>query len=222
MQSEVLKRNLKAYSQAVNSRVTSGELTDAEGRRLLSEYANKLLDSVKIERIFAAEAHEYGELFRTARRWDLARQAFSLAVEDAERRKNEDRRVNDTLHLAESHAQLGNFAEAIANARKTFGSKPEEKAPILMSVLYEIVPPIAAKGPKLEAAKLLGEAIEQHRQVIVDPGSDAGKQFLEVRPIHLRRAWKLAIELYESAGEQKLASAARVKARAMLADQVRL
>lgn len=211
MQADVLERNLQGFSNAVNMRVAEGEITDEEGRKLLADYAGKLVDSVNIELIAADEAWKYGDVFRTAQRWQKAKAALEVAVKYAVARKNEDRRVNDSLRLAQCQAQLGEFEEALRVARSTFDVRPEDKAPILMAVLYEVLPPFEVRGPKVEAAKLLEEAIGQHRQVLVDPKSESGAKFLAVRSFHQRKAWAKVVELYRKAGKPELAEEARLR-----------
>jgi tetratricopeptide (TPR) repeat protein len=200
LQIDVLKRNLQWISDAVNERVAKGEITDAQGRKLLAERAQKLLHSVKIDRLNPVEAFEYGEVFRAAKDWELAEQGYTIAVRWARKSKNEDRRINDTLRLAEAKAYRGKVDEAIALSRSTFDSKNEDKAPILLSVLYEIVPGGESKGKDAELAKLTEDAIGQEELVIVNATTNAGKAFLSARPFHLMKAWDKVASLYRNAG----------------------
>lgn len=208
MQIDVLRRNLSWASQAVNERVAKGEITDEQGKELLAESAQRLLAGVKIDKINPVEAWEYGDVFRTAKDWKLAFAAYTVAVGQAEKSKNEDRRVNDTLRLAEAEANLGKLVEAVETARKTFNAKPQGKAPILLGVLYEIVPGGEGKGKDAELAKLLEEAISQHEAVVVNSESESGRAFLMARPHHLIKAWGKVVDLYRAAGLQQEAEAA--------------
>jgi tetratricopeptide (TPR) repeat protein len=209
VQAEVLMRNLQWASRAVNERVSRGEISDEEGKKILAEEAGKLLDAVSIKRVRAKDAWRYAEVFRTAQRWERAEELFETASKHATDTKNEDRRVNDTLRLAEAQAQLGKTVEALATARSVFNAKPENKAPILLAVLYEIVPAAKGKGKDLELARLLEDAIAQHEQVIVDPESDGGKAFFIAKGHHIEKAYSDAVDLYEAAHEPDLAEAAR-------------
>ncbi len=222
LQIDVLQRNLRQASQAVNERVANGEITDEEGKKLLAESANKLLGSVDVGKINAVDAWKYGDLFKTAERWEQARQAYELAVATAAKAKNEDRRVNDSLRLALALAHLGKIDEAIEAARKTFVTPPSDKAPILMSVLYEVVPAAEGKGKDAELAALLEDAIQQHEKVIVNPDSDSGRSFLAAKRFHLEAAWEKVTSLLLSVGKRDEALEAAKRAKQFLANKQRL
>lgn len=202
IQIEVLRRNLNWASQAVNERVEQGEISDEEGKKLLADSARRLLAKVKIDKINPAEAWEYGDIFRTAKEWELAMRAFNVAVDFARKMKDEDRRVNDTLRLAEAMGRLDKVDEAIKTVRLTFDTIPTCKAPILLAVLYEVVPACEDKKKDTELAKLLEEAVFQHEQVVVDPNSEPGKAFMMAKMHHLRNAWEKVVRLYRDAGEE--------------------
>lgn len=216
LQPEVLQRNLKWASEMVNDRVDKGEITDKEGQTYLTKYANELTDKVDLKLMNEAQAWQYADVFRTAQRWELAKQALEVAVKHASKAKNEDRRVNDSLRLAQTLAHLKQPKEAIALARSVFDVRPRDKAPILLSVAYEIVPALKDQHVDKEAAKLLEDAIAQHEQVEVDPKSDAGKTFLAVKWHHIRKAWDQVVDLYRVAGDEAGAQAARQRALEML------
>ncbi len=219
---EVLMRNLRWASDVVNERVAKGEITDEKGKQILSKYADEMTASVDISKVIPQNAWQYGDVFRLARRWDVAEKLLREAVEHAEKTKNEDRRVNDTLRLAHVEASEGHIDEAFANVRKTFTVAPEGKAPILYAVLYEIVPASEGQGKDFELAKLLEEAIAQHEQVMVNPRSDAGVAFLAAKGHHLTRAWRKVIELYRSSGHDDLADKAIQKGSTQVSNQHKL
>ena len=198
LQPEVLRRQVKGASDALYARVISGEITEPKYRELLTEYTDGLLKSTNIEEVSPDKAWEYAEVFRTAQQWKPAEALYRAAVKAA---KDDDRRVNDTLRLAEAIAHLGRVSDAIAEARKTFDAPPQFKAPILYSVLYEIAP--AAQGKKMDAevARLLEDAIRQSDLTEVNVNSDAGKAFLVALPHHQRNARELAAKLYLNAGK---------------------
>ncbi|MBX3119775.1 MAG: hypothetical protein KF784_11965 [Fimbriimonadaceae bacterium] len=222
MDPEVLMRNLKTASIVVNERVAKKEITDEEGKDILAKYADKLTANIDVTKIIPQTAWKYGDVFRLARKWEEAQKLLTVAVEHAEKTKNEDRRVNDLLRLAQVEAKLDNYDKAFEFTRKTFTTPASGKAPILYGVLYELVP--AAQGNKRDAdlAELLEEAIAQHNEVIVDPQTESGVTFLSAKGYHEARAWTKVIELYRAAGKDDLAKQAQEKAAGTMTNQQRL
>ncbi|MFQ3677551.1 MAG: hypothetical protein SNJ74_06390 [Fimbriimonadaceae bacterium] len=222
LQPEVLMRNLRWAAEFYTERKLRGEIDDAQLRQLLSDYANQLVATVDLDQINPVSAWKYGDVFRTAERWDLAEEALVMAVDFAKRSRNEDRRVNDSLRLAQVLAHQGRVDEAIQMARSTFDTPPDQKAPILYAVLYEIVPAAERKGRDAELAKLLEDAIDQHSQVVVDPNSDSGRAFLGARRHHLSLAWQRVVRLYRQAGRASEAERAQDRAFRMMSEQQRI
>ena len=213
LQPEVLRRNLRAASDAAMLRVVREEITESEAQKLVQEYAERSIGSIDLDHIPDVQAWEYAEVFLAAKNWPLARAALIVAVKNT---NGEDRRVNDTLRLATAEAHLGNVKEALTIARTVFDTPDPSAAPILLAVLYEITPPSRAKGQDIELAKLIEDAITQHQRVRVNRRSDAGRAFLQARPYHIRRAWQAIFELYEAAGRKELAEEARKRSATML------
>jgi tetratricopeptide (TPR) repeat protein len=199
LQPEVLRRQVKGASDALFDRVKSGEISDAQYKDLLAKYADDLVKSVHIENVDPARAWEYGEVFRTGRMWKQAEAIYQIAVKAA---KDEDRRVNDTLWLAEALANLGRVDEAVVEARKTFDTPPNSKAPILYGVLYNIAPAGGGKGKDAELARLLEDAIRRSDLTRVDESTEAGAAFRQALPHHQRNARRLAAKLYLAAGHE--------------------
>lgn len=197
VRASVLKRNLQAAYEALRLRERRGEISSEELRRSLREFAAESLAHVDLSRIPEKEAWEYGDVFRTAEKWEEARRLYEVAVRVAD---NEDRRVNDHLRLAHALAALGKVEEAIATARKVFDAPPNEKAPILPAVLFEISEQGAGRGHDLELARLVEEAIDQHEQALVDPATPAGRDFLIARPFLIAQAWDRIVSLLGRAG----------------------
>jgi hypothetical protein len=222
LQPEVLQRNLRWASDMVNDRVAKQEIDEEEGKKLLAKYAGQLVEKVDFDQMRDAQAWQYGDIFRTARRWDLAEKALERAVAHAEKRKNQDRFVNDTLRLAQCQANLNKNSEALATARSTFAVSDKDKAPILLAVLYEITPALRGKGVDAELARLIEDSIGQHMAVVVDPKDESGQAFLAAKSHHLRNAWQMAIDLYGAAGDAEAASAAAKKRDDMLDQMGRL
>lgn len=202
---EVLRRKLKWASENLNERVAKGEIDEDQAQEMISSYADDLIKSAPIEQIDVDRAWEYGEVFRTARRWDMARAVLTVAVKNA---KGEDRRVNDSLRLAHVMAMQGDTDEALDMAESVLNAKPNDSAPILPAVLLEIVPAAENKGQDERLARLLEKAIDKHNTTIVDPKLPAGEAFLTAKPYHIRRAWSKVIVLYRRAGNETEADAA--------------
>ncbi len=202
-QPEVLRRQVTGASDALLARVVGGEITDAQYRDLLANYTDGLLKGIRVESLDPKRAWEYGMVFRAGRLWPKAEEAFRVAVKAA---PDIDRKVNDTLRLAEAEAQQGRVEEAVRTARETFDSP--YKVPILYSVLYEIVPAGRGKGHDADLARLLEDAIPQSDLVRVNLATDEGKAFVMALPHHQHNARELAAQLYVSAG--RTADAERV------------
>lgn len=218
VQPDVLRNSLKGASDNLNQRLAQREINQRQYDALMAQYANDLLNTTNIEAIPPSRAWEYAEVFRTAKRWKEAATVLKVAVKAA---KSQDRRVNDTLRLAQALAYENEVPEAIQTAKKVFDAPAQEKAPILLAVLYEIVPAARNKGKDVDLATLLEDAIEQAQQTLVDPNSDAGKMFLAARPHHVRNAWMTVLDLYSAAGRDDLAQKAMRRMDAMLSGQGR-
>lgn len=222
LQPEVLQRNLRWASDMVNDRVAREEITTEEGKKLLSRYAGELVEQVDFRQMSDAQAWKYADVFRTAERWELAEKALERAVAHASKVHNQDRLVNDTLRLAQAQANLGKYVEAMKTARSIFSVPDKDKAPILLSVLYEIAPAIRGHGHDAELASLIEDAIAEHMKVVVDAEKEEGQAFLAAKSHHLRKAWTAVLDLYRAAGQEEKADIARAKMDAMLSDLSRL
>ncbi len=185
MQPDVLMRNLKWASDAANMRVSKGEINESRARELVAQYAFDLTKHVTIEAIKPERAWEYAEVFRTARIWEKAKPAFEMALQSP---PTEDRRVNDSLRLAQVLGHLGEVKQAIALARSVLNAAPEDRAPIMPALTLEVIPACQGKGMDQELAKLLEEAIPVYEGTVVDAQSESGKAFEMAKPYHLRRA----------------------------------
>jgi len=199
---DVLRNNLSGASKSFFGRVESGEISDAEARKLLSDYAKVLLAEVSPDKVSADRAWEYAEVLLVAERWTQAKTFLEVAVKNA---KNDDRRVNDTLRLARVEAMLGDIPKAIELARSTFDAPPSDKGPILLATLFEIVPAGRGKKHDPSLAELLVDAIPQMEQTVVDESTESGKTFIIARPVHIRNAYTLAVQLLAESGDRKRA-----------------
>ena len=205
---QVLSKNLKAASDVVNDRTRRGEITGEQGQKMLMDYADKLITSINLNQISEADAYLYADIFRTAKRWDLARAAYMIAIKNS---LNEDRRVNDHLRLALCEAMVGNYEQCIPTARRVFDASLRDSAPILPAVLLEITPALRGHGFDVGLAKLLMDAAEIHSRTVVNRRRPEGITFIYARPHHLREAYRIAGELFKAAGLTKEAQDAEVK-----------
>lgn len=219
---DVIRRQLKGTSDMLMERVTNGEITDEQFQELIAKRANELLKDLPIEKIDPSRAWEYGEVLRTAKRWEQAKRALEIAVRYAKGSKDEDRRVNDILRLAHAQTMLGELPEAFKTARRAFNAAPEASAPILPAVLLEITPAAKGKGHDEELAQLLEEAIGKHASTVVNPRTEPGLNFLAARPFHVRNAWRTIIELYSKSGDDQKAREAIKRSEEMLQSMRRL
>ena len=181
-----LYSSLEGFSYYLNQRQDSRQISRAEYTRYIIDWTAELSKKLKPASIPPAGAWKSGQIYRTARMWPEAEAELKRAVDWASEAKNPDRRVNDLLRLAQVQAEQGRVDDAIATARRTFDSKPEEAAPILVSILLELVPSAAGKKRDAKLADLLDEAAAL--EVKVDRTKDAGKIFMQARPFHLRKA----------------------------------
>ncbi len=209
---EYMKENLAALRRSLDQRVMNGLMTEEQRDEVLERELKEMIDNIPITNIPPKKAWHYGDLFRDAGDWEDAYMCYDIARKSAE---SEDRRVNDNLRFAQSAGALGKVDEAIEAARSVFDAPPQDKAPILPAILYEVVPAAKGKGKDAELAKLLEEAIQQHQQVVVDAASQPGKDFLMAKPRHIELAWNSAIDLYQEAGDEAEARAAVRRAEEM-------
>ena len=205
LSAQIINKQMKALNQSLYTRRIKGELTEDEYLRLLSQGADEIIYNVKLDAMDPSEIWLYAEVLRTAKRWKEAEEVLKVAVKHAKMVHDEDRRVNDTLRLAQAEANLGKVKEAIATAKTTFDVRPEDAVPVMMGTLYEIIPAARGKGQDVELAKLLEQAIAVHMRAKVDPASDAGRAFIQTRPNHVRKAWETVASLYQDAGRNDLA-----------------
>lgn len=192
LQPQVMRRNLKRASDVANNRVDSGEISEKEAKDFVSDEAETILKNLKAETAPEGDLWEYGEVLITAKEYRKAIPVLEKAVEVA---KTEDRRINDSLRLAQCYAAIQEIDKAIATTRKTFNAGPKDSAPLLLAINKDIVPLAKGHGKDEELAKLIEDAIPIYEKTEVDPATEAGRNFLIARPFHVREAKKLIEEL---------------------------
>lgn len=204
---EIMMRNLVNWRTRLDRKVAKRELTPQQRDAMMAERTNEYLQLITPQMATEENAWIYGDLFRDGGRWEEAYQLYDAARKAA---KTEDRRVNDNLRFARAAAKLKKHDEALAAVKSTFDTPPEEKAPILPAVLYEVVPAAEEdkKAPYKEYAKMLEEAIKQHLLTQVDASTDPGKAFLGAKPTHISKAWSKVVGLYQAGGDLAAARAA--------------
>lgn len=199
---DVLRTNLSVLYSFLADRVGKGEITQKKADQYLAQEAGKLISHVKVKDIPKGQMWEYADIFRTAKDWKRAKEAYEVAVKSA---KNEDRRINDTLRLAQCTAANDEVKAAIQLAKSVMNAKPVDSAPILPAVYFEIVPMAEGKGSDGELADLIVQAIKKHKLTVVDEKTPEGQSFLYARSYHIRKAVQKAYDLYMSAGKKEKA-----------------
>lgn len=210
---EILERNVRDLYLSLDERVVATEITQEQRDRLFAETVARWLKPVNPNTVPSDETHYYADAYRVAGDWETAEKLYRVAAKSAQ---SPDRLVNDTLRLAWAEAKNGKVGQAIATARTTFDTPPREKAPILMSIVYELTPAAEGQGHDGALAKLIEDATAQHAAAVVDPTDPSGKAFLIARRMHLTRAWQAAVRLYEAAGMKQEAAAAAAKGDAQV------
>lgn len=195
----VMQRNIANSYAVLDKRVQKGELPAAARDRMIAGLVKTYADLIKVNEVPKKSAWRYADVLRQAGRWNDAESLLLTAVKIA---PDEDRRINDSLQLARVQAHLGKLDEAFSTVDAILDAKPEDGAPIMMSVLYELVPEAAGKGKDKQLAQLLQRSIEVHNKVVVDPDTVAGKDFLLARPMHVNRAWSKVMTLLSESGSK--------------------
>ena len=185
VRAEIANKRLVSAEETLQYKVEHNEITDTRRNELISELADQMLKSVDPKAIPDTDQWMFASLLRVTGRWPDAEAALKVAVKVA---PNIDRKVNDTLKLAQAQAKNGEIADALVSAQSVMEVADEAAAPILPAVLYEIVPAAESKGHDKELADLLVKAIACHNRVKVDPKSDSGRDFLIARHHHITTA----------------------------------
>ncbi|MCH8977872.1 MAG: hypothetical protein IH945_01340 [Armatimonadetes bacterium] len=209
----LLQQNVRRVDEVLTDRVMRGQISRAEKQELFHDYIREQVADLVRKDIPEDQVWRFADVYRQMEDWQTTHELYTIAVSTA---KTEDRRVNDSLRLAEATAQLGDVMEGMALVRSTFDVKPEGKAPILMATLYEFAPVAQGRGHDRELAVLLEEAARQHLQTIVDSQSDAGRLFMQARRYHLRQAWFAIIRLYRSEQDDEAMRAAIGRSETMM------
>ena len=191
---EVAYSLLKQATDALDVKVQKGQITDDQRMEKIREYSEELLKNVDQAQVPPNDLWQYAEILRISRRWPEAEEALLKAIKIP---ADEDRRIQDTLRLAQAEAHNGKYAQSIETAKKTFSAKDEDTAPILMAVLYEIAPVLKGHGVNTQLAELLSGAITCHSRTKVDLKTDEGRTFYSVRGYHIRKA-EILIEQLKS------------------------
>lgn len=214
----VIQSQLDNAAASLNDRKARHEIDDRQYQSLMTEIARGYVSQAKDQTITNQNAGAWGNVYVTAKEWPQAESALNAAIKAEQRPAAANylalgKLMTYKLQLARVEAETGKVHQAVALARSVFDVPPKAKAPILPAVLYQIVPAGLGKGDDLELANLLKDAISQHENVLVDPNTDAGRDFLLARPHHIVKAWEIAALLYKSAGRLDLAQDAASQAQ---------
>jgi tetratricopeptide (TPR) repeat protein len=215
---EIVRKNLQSISDSLIERRLKKEIDNLQYRELLAKAATELSKEFDLQSVDPSEAWQYAEVLRAARNWEAAKPMLEIAVKHAKLAKNEDRRINDTLRLAEVLAQLGQVQESIATAKQVLDARPTDSAPILMGVFYEIAPVARGRDHDRELAELLEGAIRKHLATQVDAETEAGRNFIAARSHHVTAAYALLSELYTALNEPEKSQEAIAKAQKAVVD----
>ncbi len=213
----VIQAQLDNAAASLNDRKANREINDRQYQALITQIARDYVSKAKDTTITNENAGAWGNVYITAKEWPQAEAALTVAIKLEQAQATADylalgRLMTYKLQLARVDAEMGNLHDAVVLARSVFDVPPKAKAPILTSVLYDIVPAGIGKGSDLELADLLKDAIAQHENVLVDPSTNSGRDFLLARPHHIQKAWEVAAFLYKSAGRADLAQQAASEA----------
>ncbi len=192
---DTANRLLESVESTLQYKVEHGEISDIARMEYIRVYAEKLLKFVDKKNVPNGDQWKYATLLRVTGRWKEAQASLEEAARVAD---SPDRKINDTLKLAQAQAMNGDVPGAIKTAESTMKAEDKDAAPILPSVLYEIVPAGEGKGHDKELADLLKDAIACHQRVTVDRNTDEGREFIIRRPDHIRRANKKILDLMRS------------------------
>ncbi len=211
-QPDVIEAYMKQMSEdVIRPAVAAGQVTDAKGREMMVQGAKEYLKTVHIKDTPPSVAWKLGEAFMAAEEWQRAEGFIRTALQTD---TTPDRLVHDRIWLARCEAELGIVDAAIKDARSSFVAPPPDKWPILYAVYLEIVPAAERAHPetRLELAKLVEDAIKQHRAAEGSFDDLRTRGFVIAREHHISLAWSLVVHLYEAAGRPELARAAAAKA----------
>lgn len=197
---KALQARVLEYNQDLAAREFRGMLDAQTRKRLIEDFVNRELEGIEIDRIPVDQAWRFGDVFRQSGDWEKTKDLYEIAAANA---KDDDRRANDTIRLAEAYAMLGEVEKGIELVRSTFDVKPGNKAPILLASLYEFAPAALDKGHDLSVALLLEDAIDQHFLASVDPDSEPGQAFIASRRHHVSEAWRLVLQILKSHGTEE-------------------
>lgn len=210
---EAIQKEVGQVDGVLNERIAKGEIDPEQKKQILQDFVREQLGAVVPSEVPDKQAWRYGDLYRMIEDWKTMDQLYTRAVETA---STEDRRVNDTLRLAEAKARQGDVEKGIELVRSTFTAAPGDKAPILMATLYEFAPAALGQDHDLEVAQLLEDAMAQHLMTYVDPTTDVGKAFLNARSHHINAGWDVVLRIYNQLGDQAAMRAAIERADKMM------
>ncbi len=192
---EIAYKRLEAAETTLQFKVDSKEIDDNRRNELIGDLASDMLKSIEQNTVPEPDQWKYAALLRVTNQWPATEVALKRAVVVA---ATQERKINDSLKLAQAEAQNGEIDEALATATSVLNAGDKDAAPILPAVLYEIVPAVEGKGRDKELTELLTKAIECHKRVKIDSTTESGRAFLIARMYHINRATRKISDLMGS------------------------
>lgn len=190
-----LSRQMRNTFEVLDRRATKGEIPEAQIKVELKKRADQIMKRIDPLKISPEDAPIYGDIARTAERWDQSLVLYRSAREVALIRKDEGIKVKYALRVAEALGYNGQADEALKMVRATYDCPDYAKAQILAAVVYEITPACKDKGHNKELQKLIIDAIAQDDLAKVDATSKEGSIFISSRPGRHRIAGRAASDL---------------------------
>jgi hypothetical protein len=95
----VLLANVRDIMNNLDDRAFRGEITAKQRDDLLQREISRMLRDIDPPSVPDDQAWQFGDAYRLAGKWDVAKTLYTRAVKRA---KSKDRIVNDTLRLAAS------------------------------------------------------------------------------------------------------------------------
>jgi uncharacterized protein HemY len=117
---EVSYKWMQNVVNKLDDKVTLREISDEEREQYIAKYAEEVMPQISADRVPPTDMWMYGDLLRITGRWKEAEEAFTQAVKFA---SGADRKINDTLRLAQAMAMNSKVGEAIKTAATVMTAK---------------------------------------------------------------------------------------------------
>lgn len=197
---EVL-HNLRGASDALEYHRVQGHISPAMESQMISARAKELLKDIDFKNPEPGRQYEYAQILITARKWSEAVPFLQATIKQP---ADKEQRILSTLQLARCDAHLGKVDEAISLTRSLFTVEPQDAAPTLNAVLFEISPPALGRGKDIEVAALMRAAVGESMRTSVDTRTPGGQAFLAARPHLIQQTYIAVTRIYRINGREDL------------------